>query len=147
MTIALVPIGEKNHREVIGLDVHENQRTFVATNVYSIAQSYVFYPHFCPFGIYDGQTPVGFALYEVDPEDNKHWIHRLMIDKTQQGKGYGTEATRKLVALMQALPSYAGEILISFKPDNSGAEHIYAKVGFERTGEVLHGEVVMRYRG
>jgi hypothetical protein len=34
---------------------------------------------------------------------------------------------------------------LSFVPENTGAEKLYKSVGFERTGELNEGEVVMRY--
>jgi ribosomal protein S18 acetylase RimI-like enzyme len=38
------------------------------------------------------------------------------------------------------------EIRLSFEPNNIVAERLYASLGFERTGEIEEGEVVMRLR-
>lgn len=143
MSVTLRPVDENNYRRVIALDVDPGQERFVARNVNSIAESKV-YPYLIPAAVYSDDELVGFALYGRDPETGKYWIVRLMVDAAHQGKGYGRAAVLALIEEIQALPE-CGEIYLSLVPGNEAAEGLYQNVGFERTGEVEDGEVVMRY--
>lgn len=146
MTITLKPVDKDNFSPIAGLELAEDQLSFVASNTRSIAQAYVNYPHSHPYGIYADDTPVGFAMYTYDVEEDQHWVHRLMVDKDHQNKGYGTAGIRLLMEIIKEQDNYNGEILISFKPDNIGAEHVYEKLGFEHTDKMHYDEVLMRYR-
>lgn len=143
MSVALRPVDENNYRSVIALDVGPGQERFVARNVNSIAESKV-YPYLIPAAVYSDDELVGFALYGRDPETGKYWIVRLMVDAAHQGKGYGRAAVLALIEEIQALPE-CGEIYLSLVPGNEAAEGLYQSVGFERTGEIEDGEIVMRY--
>lgn len=143
MSVTLRPVDENNYRRVIALDVGPGQERFVARNVNSIAESKV-YPYLIPAAVYSDDELVGFALYGRDPETGKYWIVRLMVDAAHQGKGYGRAAVLALIEEIQALPE-CGEIYLSLVPGNEAAEGLYQSVGFERTGEIEDGEIVMRY--
>ncbi len=143
MTIELRPIDEENFRPVVGLDVRPGQNTFVATNVFSIAESKVS-PYLEPRAVYAEGELVGFTLYGRDPETGKYWIVRLMVDAAHQGKGYGRAAVLALIEELRAMPE-CSEIFLSLVPGNEAAEGLYQSVGFERTGEIADGEIVMSY--
>jgi diamine N-acetyltransferase len=152
----LRPVTKDNWRALAKLQVREDQRNFVASNVYSIAES-----HFgddepdgshwdlFPFGIYDRETPVGFAMYGINPSYVKHegFILRLMVDLNFQGKGYGRFAMEKMLEIFRADERIrvAG---ISYEPENEVARKLYASFGFVETGEVVDGEAlaVLRLR-
>jgi len=142
MTITLRDITRENFNRCIELVVREEQKSFVATNVYSIAQSRV-EPTFVPQAIYDGEEMVGFVMYGYDPEENCYYVGRLMIDKNQQGKGYGRAAMREAIRRMRKQPD-CREIALSIEPENVTAQKLYESLGFVKTGEVAHGEEVMR---
>ena len=114
----------------------------MAANVYSLAQAGV-QPECVPLGVYEGNRPVGFAMYSLDPDDRQYWIYRLMIDSRYQGKGYGREALRQLVALLRAKPD-CESVYISFEPGNQRAKRLYESMGFVPDGRVLYGEIVYR---
>lgn len=141
MEIILKEINRDNWKECIKLQVEENQRKFVASNSYSLLQSK--YEDNCyPMGIYDGETMVGFLMYDFDNDANKWWMDRLMMDKQHQGKGYG----RKVIGLLiDLLKKEKGNIKLytSFEPENAVAEKLYESIGFRKTGEIAWGEVVM----
>ena len=143
MQITLTKIDRENFDEVVKLDVHESQRSFVAPNVRSIAQSMV-YEYFCPRAVYDGDTLVGFLMYGKDDESNGEvWLIRLMVDKNLQGRGYGKAATLKAVEEIRERFD-PPEIFLSFEPENSLAKGLYEKLGFRDTGRVEYGELVYR---
>ncbi len=144
MTISLREIDSGNFRQCINLKVADEQEKFVASNVTSIAESKI-YPTALPFAIYCADEIVGFVMYGFDTDDNKFYLGRLMIDARHQGKGYGKAATLEIIERMKKIED-CQEIYLSFVPENTGAEKLYASVGFERTGETSKtGEVIMRF--
>jgi|GEM_PF-87013 len=144
MNIRLQPIDHTNFRACIQLKVADNQTHFVATNMYSLAQAKA--ESWCvPLAIYADDTMVGFLMYALDPDDRQYWVHRLMIDQRYQGRGYGRAALQQAIELIGALPD-CNEIAISYEPENHVAEQLYLSLGFEKTGEIIEGEVVQRLR-
>ena len=66
------PVTKENWQTLIGLKVREDQRHFVASNLYSIAQAqfgdeFEGYWDLFPYGIYDSDTPVGFLMVVLGP--------------------------------------------------------------------------------
>lgn len=145
MKITLREITPENFRECVNLKVAAGQETFVAPNVMSIAQSKIF-PHRNPRAVYAGDEMVGFAMFGFDPDDEKFYLGRLMIDEPHQRKGYGRAATLAVIEELKKNED-CREVYLSFVPENEGAEKLYRSCGFERTGEASEsGEIVMRYK-
>lgn len=143
MSVSLREITPENFEECVNLKVADTQSAFVAPNLRSIAQSKV-YPTVEPMAVYAGEEMVGFAMFGLDPDDGRFYLVRLMIDERQQGKGYGRAATLAVIEKMRENAD-CRELYLSFVPENTGAEALYKSVGFERTGEIAHGEIVMRF--
>ena len=144
MKVALKEIDRENFMRCVKLEVHEDQKGFVAANVFSIAQSKV-EPAFKVQAVYDGEEMVGFCMYGWDEEEGCHCLARLMVDKNQQGKGYGRAATEAVIERLRAEPG-CRQIVLSVNPSNTNAQALYESLGFVKTGEVAHGELVMRLR-
>ena len=145
MTISLREINSDNFHQCINLKVAEGQEKFVASNLRSIAEAKI-YPSALPLGIYSGDEMVGFVMYGLDTDDNKFYLGRLMVDAQHQGKGFGKAATLEVIERIKKIED-CREIYLSFVPENTGAEKLYASVGFERTGEFSEsGEIVMRFK-
>jgi diamine N-acetyltransferase len=142
MTVTLRDIDRENFRRCVKLEVNEDQRGFVAPNVFSIAQSKV-EPAYNVQAVYDGEEMVGFVMYGWDEEEGCHCLGRLMVDKNQQGKGYGRAATEAVIGRLRAEPD-CRQIVLSVNPANTNAQALYESLGFVKTGEVSHGEEVMR---
>jgi diamine N-acetyltransferase len=142
MNVTLREITMDNFSECIRLSVSEDQKGFVASNVFSIAEAKADGVSE-PFAIYAGEQMVGFVMYDFEPKENRGYITRLMIDATFQRNGYGLAAMRQVIGRLKRIPE-CREILTSFAPGNTTAERLYAGFGFERTGEVEDGEVVVR---
>jgi diamine N-acetyltransferase len=143
MNISLREITAENFKECVNLKVADDQKTFVASNVMSIAQSKI-YPTMNIRAVYADDEMVGFVMYGLDTDDGRYYLVRLMIDERHQGKGYGKAAT---LAVIEDLRQTDGcrEVYLSFVPENTNAERLYKNIGFERTGEISEGEIVMRY--
>lgn len=140
--LRLEPVDRFNFNALIDLSVDKEQEAFVVPNAYSLAQAGV-QPECVPLGVYEGNRPVGFAMYSLNPDDRAYWIYRLMIDRRYQGKGYGREALRQLIALLRAKPD-CESVYISFEPGNERAKGLYESMGFAPDGRVLYGEIVYR---
>ena len=71
--IHLEKVNGKNVWDILKLDVHESQRSFVAGNDISIIEAYTAITangHAFPYGIYDNDTPVGFLMIGFDVDDD-----------------------------------------------------------------------------
>ncbi len=143
------PVTKDNWKELIRLKVREDQTHFVASNLYSIAESqfgdeYEGHWDLFPYGIYDDDdTPVGFLMYGCNFEHPKQqvFIQRLMVDENHQGKGYGRFGMEKMLELFRA-DERIQEVGISYEPENEAARKLYASLGFEETGEMVGDEVL-----
>ncbi|MBN2306241.1 MAG: GNAT family N-acetyltransferase [Anaerolineae bacterium] len=143
MAVEFRAITPENFIECIKLKVHEDQISFVASNVFSIAQAYV-HPQCHVRAIYAGDTMVGFVMWGMDPEQPtpEMWVWRMMIGADYQRKGYGRAAMEQLIALLktEGLPA----LFLSYEPENTGGAAFYQTLGFEDTGRVEHGEKVVQ---
>lgn len=143
MNVTLREITPENFKDCINLEVADEQKNFVAPNVTSIAQSKI-YPTVEPFAVYNDDELIGFVMFGLDIEDDRYYLVRLMIDEKFQGRGFGKAATLAVIEKMRKVDD-CNEIYLSFVPENKGAEKLYKSVGFEQTGEISEGEIVMRY--
>lgn len=141
------PVTKDNWLALIKLQVREDQRQFVASNVFSIAQAQFgddFEGHWDlhPFGIFDGDEPVGFLMYGLNLEHPKQqaFIQRLMVDEKFQGKGYGRFGMQKILEIFRA-DVRIKEVGISYEPENEAARTLYASLGFSETGRMMEDEV------
>jgi diamine N-acetyltransferase len=151
--ISLRPIDSSNYRECIELSVAPDQQQFVAPNLQSLADAYVWREAAEPFAVYSDDEMVGFTLLfpladgtEDDsiPEpgtERGFIIVRLMVDNRFQGRGYGREALDAIVELVRGrgLPT----MRLSVVPENVQALEFYRRNGFAETGEIHGGEIVM----
>jgi diamine N-acetyltransferase len=142
MSIALRELTRDNWRECIALAVADGQVGFVAPNVFSLAQAKV-EPERVPLAIYDGDTMVGFVMYNDRPlPDGTFRLSRLMIDRRYQGRGYGRAASEAVIQRLHAV-SDCHEILLDYARDNVAAAHLYGSLGFQPIAETV-GEIVAR---
>ncbi|MBQ6151850.1 MAG: GNAT family N-acetyltransferase [Mogibacterium sp.] len=148
MKISLIPIDETNREAVIALSVCEDQ-PFVAPNEYSLEQAdetNAKHPGVArPFAVYADSRLVGFCMFafapEAEDEDDRYWLWRFMIDKSEQGKGYGQAALTEIIKYFR--DNGADRLHLSTEPENEAGMHIYHKFGFRETGEIDGGEAEM----
>ena len=140
--VELRDITESNYNDCLNLKVADNQRNFVASNTYSLAQAWVFYDTAYPFAIYADDTMVGFIMMGFCKPKGIYNIWRFMIDEHFQGKGYGKAALLLAVKYLKEKHN-ANKVFLSFEPGNAAAEKLYSNIGFQRTGEVEDDEIVM----
>jgi diamine N-acetyltransferase len=119
----------RNWKACIALELALDQKNFLPSNLYSIAESQ-FYEDARSRAICDEtEQVVGYALYGRDIFTNRWKIFRLMIDKSQQGQGYGEGAMREIIAQISKERD-GNEILICYQDGNQVARRLYAKLGF-----------------
>ena len=139
-------VTKQNWEELVDLNVRADQKHFVASNLYSIAEAQFgedFEGHwdFHPFGIYDSETPVGFLMYGYNFEHptQQAFIIRLMVDEKFQGKGYGRFGMDQMLEIFRANERIKA-VGISYEPENEVAKKLYANLGFVETGRIIEGE-------
>lgn len=142
--IEFIEIDRHNFFDVIDLKVADEQKSFVASNVFSLAQAKA-YPECVCLAIYCDDVLVGFTMYCMDFDDKEYWIYRLMIDEKFQGKGYGKAAMEELIDRIKQDRAYH-VIYLSFEPENERAKRLYEKLGFVADGRVIDGEVVYKMK-
>lgn len=140
--VTLREVTAETVRTICNLQVHEEQKGFVAPNAVSIAQAY-FEQKAWFRAIYADETPVGFLMLYSDQENKEYFLWRFMVDASYQGLGFGSQALNLLVDHVRSLPG-AEELRTSCVPKQGGPEPFYAKLGFKRTGEMLGEEVELR---
>jgi diamine N-acetyltransferase len=139
--IELKPITRENWQEAAGLEVAPDQQEFIEANIWSIAES-KFYEQLTAMAIYDRRTMVGFLMWGYSPDDGRPWLYRFMIDRRHQGKGYGTAALQVLLNQLrrEGLP----ELNVGYHRDNTVAERLYLRAGFQKRGLAPWGEMAAR---
>ena len=140
--VHLKPVTTENFEACIRLYVEDSQKSFVATNIYSLAQAYVNPKTAFPYAIYNDDELVGFAMLCIDDEQNEYEIWRFMIDAKFQGKGYGRAALMLLIDHMKSLGVKA--LYLDHAPDNAAAAHLYGSAGFEPCGHCEDGAVLRK---
>lgn len=141
------PVTKDNWEELIKLKVRDDQKNFVASNLYSIAQSQFgdeFEGHWDLFayGIYDGDSPVGFLMYALNfaHATQQAYVQRLMVDEKFQGKGFGRFGMEKALEVFRE-DERINVVGISYEPENDAARKLYASFGFVETGRIIEDEV------
>jgi len=158
--IRLERVTGKNAYDIMELKVRDDQRGFVADNTLSLAEAYVAVTgggYAFPFGIYDGETPVGFLMIGYGRDEywtdapaiakNNYSLWRLMIDRRYQGRGFGREALRLALELIKSMPCGTAEYCwLSYEPENTAARELYRSFGFAETGDTDGDEVIAALR-
>ena len=159
MMLHLQPIDSQNVEAILALSVRVEQRGFVASNTDSIIEAYIAITHnghAFPFGIYDGDVPVGFLMIGYGVDDcwqdapaiarGNYNLWRLMIDQKYQGRGYGRAALQLALDFIRTQPCGPAEwVWLSYEPENAAARALYHSFGFEETG-AWDGEEVIAAR-
>ncbi|MYN04316.1 GNAT family N-acetyltransferase [Pseudoduganella sp. DS3] len=142
MEIQLRAVTRQNFDAITDLQLLDHQRSYIASNSYSIAQA-SFYPQMQTRAIYAGEELVGFLMYvdlELEGHLNEFGVWRLMIDSRRQGQGYGRAALLLALAEIRARGGVR-KIWISYLPDNALARELYASIGFVETEIDEDGEM------
>ena len=133
--ISLREITEENFIDAFNLKLSEGQEKYVSHPIRSLAQAYVYREQCKPFGIYNEDKMVGYVMVIYDYDIPEYDIWHMMIDASQQGKGYGKEALNKVIAYIKTKPfGDSGKVMLTCNKDNAVALKLYSKIGFTETG-------------
>jgi diamine N-acetyltransferase len=145
--VHLREITTDNRDAVRVLRVRRDQKQFVASVSKSLKEA-AKKPEAYPWyrAVYHGDEPVGFVMLSwkppAGPYKGRHFLWRLLVDERYQGRGIGREALMQIAALVRA--DGATELLTSYEPGDGEPWPFYQKFGFEPTGEIDDGEIVLR---
>lgn len=142
--IYLKSIDQSNWEDCIELKVKQEQQSYIASNLYSIAESKIF-PHLKIKSIYCNETLIGFAMYGIDSDDGNYWIYRFMIDERFQGHGYGKTAMKLIILDIEGRNDCTDVIWLGYQPENEQGRRLYASVGFEEVGIAPWGEMLAKF--
>ncbi|WP_329531692.1 GNAT family N-acetyltransferase [Streptomyces sp. NBC_01450] len=145
--VHLREITDANREAVRALRVRGDQKQFVASVSKSLKEA-AKKPETNPWyrAVYRDDEPVGFVMLSwkppAGPFKGRHFIWRLLVDKRYQRRGIGREALTQIAALVRA--DGATELLTSYEPGEGEPWPFYQEFGFEPTGEMDDGEIVLR---
>jgi diamine N-acetyltransferase len=153
MTIHFTNITPDNWRIFNALNVKEEQKKFVASNVTILARVFAFRDYNSRvYAIYNGDLPIGMLMQQDLADDSRVCVlDQFMIAEQYQGKGYGKSAMQLWFSMIKNEDKYDSIILCYIKGDEV-ARNLYLGMGFHHTGRGFHHtdevdehEIVMEY--
>ncbi len=133
--IELKPITEENFLDAFHLSLAPGQEVFVSHPIRSLAQAYVYRDQCQPFGIYASGQMVGYVMVIYDYDVPEYDIWHMMIDRDEQGRGYGGAALDAVIRYIRTKPfGDSGRIALTCHKDNHAARKLYESRGFALTG-------------
>jgi len=143
--ITLSRIDESNFIDAFRLELADGQEIFVSHPIRSLAQAYVYYHHCTPFGIYIGDTMIGYVMVIYDPDTREYNLWHLMIDKNHQRQGYGKQAVQACIDYIRKMPFGPGTtVLLTCHERNTAAIALYKSLGFRETGNRDEEEIEIK---
>ncbi len=140
--ITLHPVNRDNWREVAKLKVSDAQKEFVAEPLYYLSLCH-YGDIWNPLVICLGTQIIGFMMWGMDPADGSCWLGGILIDSAYQHRGYGQQAVRAAITMLSNQHNFH-RFALSYQPENATARRLYARLGFQETGEWEDNEVVAR---
>lgn len=135
MKTELRPITEENFIDAFNLRLAPEQQPFVSHPIQSLAQAYVYRNQCQPFGIYAAGKMVGYVMVIYDYDIPEYDIWHMMIDASEQGRGYGSEALDRVIAYIRTKPfGDSDRVALTCNKNNSAARRLYERKGFSATG-------------
>jgi diamine N-acetyltransferase len=140
--IHLRKITEENFIDAFNLKLAPEQERFVSHPVRSLAQAYVYREQCQPFGIYEGDTMVGYVMVIYDYDIPEYDIWHMMIDESNQHQGYGSAAMDCVLDYIKTKPFGASDrVALTCNKDNAHALNLYKRKGFKESGAVYDDEI------
>lgn len=145
LTLSVVEVTADNVEAVLAVAPRPEQLRHVNPVSWYVARS-AYQQVWHPVGLAtaDGEV-VGFAEWAYDRSDSTYTLGGIVLDARQQGRGLGRAVLDALVAHVRAQAA-PGDVVLTVHADNEPARGLYERYGFDATGEVLDGELVMVLR-
>ena len=141
MTISLRAVTADNFDIISELPLLPEQRDYLASNDYSMAQASFHPATMHTRAVYCDEDVIGFLMFVSPDEEDPpgyYQIWRFMVDHRRQGQGLGRAALGLALAEIRARPD-ARSIEICYKPGNANAKKFYASMGFVEIGMDAYG--------
>lgn len=130
--IELKEVSKDNFWDLVKLKPAPAQKYFVWDNLFLIALSKVS-PECVPYGVYDGDVPVGLVMFGLDYEGDSYWIYNIMIDASKQRRGYGKAAFSEMLRIIKE-DKKRHKIHLAVNRKDAAAIKLYSSFGFQFTG-------------
>ena len=135
-------ITEENFIDAFNLKLAPGQESFVSHPIRSLAQAYVYRDQCQPFGIYAAGKMVGYVMVIYDYDVPEYDIWHMMIDKAEQGHGYGSAALDLVIDYIRTKPfGNSNRVALTCSKSNPAARKLYESKGFSATGVEDEDEV------
>ncbi|MDX8480279.1 GNAT family N-acetyltransferase [Mesorhizobium sp. VK24D] len=138
--VVLQPVGEDNRAAILALELMPEQQGLVASNAESLAEAREDDEAVARAIVAAGRV-VGFLMYSAPEEDDEAIIYRFMIDRREQGKGFGRAAVAAALKEI-AHPGHISRVSICYEPQNEAARRLYASFGFVEKELDEDGEMI-----
>lgn len=125
------------------MEVTQEQSQYVANSTVLLARAYAYRE--CRSNallILNDDVPVGMALFYDLAELKMYDFSQIFIDQRHQGKGYGLQASKLILQLMEEDGRF-DRVSLCFVAGNESAHRIFEKLGFKLTGEMDEDEIIM----
>jgi diamine N-acetyltransferase len=133
LALSFSPIGRENWQAVVRLSLFPEQEQFLWSNASSLVEC-LYEPEATmqAYAIFADEQAIGLLVFGTDSDDSSAcFIYHLMIDASQQGKGYGKAA---IAWLMARCKGQYQAIRLSYEAENHAASQFYKTLGFQETG-------------
>ncbi|GLY66644.1 GNAT family N-acetyltransferase [Amycolatopsis taiwanensis] len=147
--VHLREITDENRDAVCALRVEAGQDDFVASVATSLDDA-AEEPESNPWyrAVYSGDEPVGFVMlrWNVPPGTpgaiGRYFLWRFLIDRRYQRRGIGRAVLTQIIDRIRA--EGGTELFTSYEPGEGEPWPFYQRFGFEPTGEIDDGEIILR---
>ena len=140
--VELKAITEDNFIDAFNLRLAPGQERFVSHPIRSLAQAYVYRDQCQHFGIYADGKMVGYVMVIYDYDVPEYDVWHMMIDESEQGRGYGGEALDRVIDYIRTKPfGDSNRVALTCNKENPVARRLYESKGFSATGVEDEDEV------
>lgn len=138
----LQAITEDNFLDAFHLTLAPGQEAFVSHPIQSLAQAYVYRRQCQPFGICAEGKMVGYVMVIYDYDVPEYDIWHMMIDRAEQGRGYGGQALDLVLDYIRTKPfGDSDRVALTCNKSNPTARKLYESRGFCATGNEDEDEI------
>ena len=128
--------------DAFNLRLGPGQEAYVSHPIRSLAQAYVYRNQCQPFGIYAEGRMIGYVMVIYDYDIPEYDVWHMMIDASQQGRGYGREALDAVVKYIASKPfGDSNRVALTCNKGNAVARRLYERKGFAPTGNEYGDEI------
>ncbi|MBO4308461.1 MAG: GNAT family N-acetyltransferase [Clostridia bacterium] len=133
--VELKAITEANFMDAFHLNLAPEQENFVSHPIRSLAQAYVYRDQCQPSGIYAEGKMIGYIMVIYDYDVPEYDLWHMMIDRAEQGRGYGSEALDRVIEYIKTKPfGNSNRVALTCNKNNPVARKLYESRGFVATG-------------